>query len=362
MQTFFETLSPISYGVVRYAEWNYIREGLLRNLDTVKNYYKSRVFTVKSNHFLARIINSINVPHSLNIERFYDNVDSKADTFSMAMKMTSSIYKGSLFTGVFYGASNTEILISNSESFNPYWVHENWRNVSAVKPLLHPRSDLDMLLPNGKDTGSETGLAVISINIPMLAVQYRAFAMDQLNKNSGDSLLTVGHFIHMYVLPNMLDAHLDIVLFNRLNNLSLGAPLGESKRKHPFAMPNFDQKVNNVHDQILHDFKSRKMEYEMILRTVPVARFNTLDQVMQLPDIVQTRQVIWALIIARLDTIDFMIRSGGKDSLTINRASINYLVKFFRMINLDKTLQSYLPYGLYLDIKYKIEEILKFVK
>ena len=362
MQTLFNHLSPISYGVVRYAEWNYIKEGLLRNLDTVKNYYKSRVFTVKSNHFLARIINSINVPHSLNIERFYDNVDSKADAFSMAMKMTSSIYKGSLFTGIFYGSNNTEILISNSESFNPYWVHDNWKDVCAVKPLMHPRSDLDLLLPNGKDTGSETGLSVISINIPMLIVQYRAFVIDQMNKNSGDSLLTVGHFIHMYVLPNMLDAHLDIALFNRINNLSLGAPLGESKRKHPFALPNYNYTVNSVHEQILHDMKSRKMEYEMVLRTIPMVKFETLDKVMLLPDIAQTRQVIWALILARLDALDFMIRTGGVESLTINRATINYFVKFFRMINVDKTLQSYLPYGLYLDTKYKIEEILKFVK
>lgn len=362
MQTFFETLSPISYGVVRYAEWNYIKDGLLRNLTTVKNYYKSRVFTVKSNHFLAKIINSINVPHSLNIERFYDNVDSKADTFSMAMKMTSSIFKGSLFTGVFYGSNNTEILISNSETFNPYWVHENWRNVCAVKPLLHPRSDLDLLLPNGKDTGSETGLTIISINIPMLLVQYRAFVIDQMKKNEGDSLLSVGHFIHMYVLPNMMDAHLDIALFNRINNLSLGAPLGESKRKHPFALPNYNNTVNSVHNQILHDMKSRKMEYEMILRTIPMVEAETLEHVMLLPNIAQTRQVVWVLILARLDALSFMVRVGDIESLTLNRVTINYFIKFFRMINVDKTLQSYLPYGMYLDTKYKIEEILNFVK
>ena len=360
MQTFFGSLSPISYGVVRYAEWNYIREGLLRNLETVQNYYKSRVFTVKSNHFLARLINSFNVPHSLELERFYDNADSKADTFSMAMKMTSPIYKGSIFNGVFYGADNSEILISNTESFNPYWVHKNWKTVSAVKPLLHPRSDLDLLLPNGKDTGSETGLAVVSINIPMLAVQFRAFAQDQMNKNNGnDSYLSVAHFIHMYVLPNMLPAHLDLAIFNRINNLSLGAPLGESKRKHPFALPSYNSRVDDVHKQIVHDTKNRNLEYEMILRTVPTVFQDTLDQVMLLPDIAPTRQIIWAELLARIDTVDFMTRMGGAQSVGKNRATINYLAKFFRFIKNDKTLETYLPYGMYLDIKYKIEEILK---
>lgn len=361
MQTFFGNLSPISYGVVRYAEWNYIRTGLIRNLETVQNYYRSRVFTVKSNHFLARLINSINIPHSLELERYYDNADSKADAFSMAMKMTSPIYRGGIFNGVFYGSDNPEILISNTESFDPYFVHKNWRTISAVKPILHPRSDLDLLLPNGKDTGSETGLAIITINIPMLMVQYRAYCKDQLDRQESNegSLLGVAHFIHMYVLPNMLPAHLDLAIYNRINNLSLGAPLGESKRKHPFALPNYNPRVDDVHKQILHDMKSRNLEYEMILRTIPTVDLETLDQVMLLPDVAPTRQIVWAELLARIDTIDFMTRMGGKQSLTRNRATINYFIKFFRMLKTDKTLQSYLPYGMYLDVKYKIDEILK---
>lgn len=364
MQTFFETLSPISYGVVRYAEWNYIREGLARNLSTIKNYYKSRVFTVKSNHFLARLINSINVPHSLELERFYDNVDSKADTFSMAMKMTSPIFRGSIFNGVFYGSNNPEILISNTEYFDPFEVHKNWKNVSAVKPILHPRSDLDLLLPNGKDTGSETGLAIVSINIPMLIVQFRAFCMDQMNKPDAESVgvLGVAHFIHMYVLPNMLDAHLDLVIFNRINNYSLGAPMGESNRKHPFALPDYTLRVNNCLKQILRDFENRNLEYEMILRTIPAVTKDTMDEVMLLPDVAPTRQIVWSELLARIDTIGFMVRTGGKQSIVRNRATINYFLRYINVLNVRQVLKVNLPYGLYLDTTYKLKEIEDFVK
>lgn len=361
MQTLFNHLSPINYGVVRYAEWNYIRNGLLKNLETVQDYYRSRVFTVKSNHFLCRLINSINVPHSLELERFYDNADSKADVFSMAMRMTSPIYKGAIFNGGFYGSNNPEILISDNSSFDPLEVHKNWRTVSAVKPIMHPRSDLDMLLPNGRDTGSETGLAIVCINIPMLVVQYRAFVLDQLYKQVAveDSMLTVAHFVHMYVLPNMLPAQLDLAIYNRINNLSKGAPLGESKRKHPFALSNFTPKVDNVLAQILRDMKNRNLEYEMILRTVPMVSDDNLEVTMLLPDIAPTRQVIWAELLARIDTIDLMTRLGGKESIGKNRATINYFTKFFRNLEGDKTLESHLPYGMYLDIKYQIKEILE---
>jgi len=171
--------------------------------------------------------------------------------------------------------------------------------------------------------------------------------------------LTIGHFIHMYVLPNMLPAHLDLAIFNRINNLSLGAPLGESKRKHPFALPSYNSRMDDVLKQILHDTKNRNLEYEMILRTVPVVVKDTLDQVMLLPDVAPTRQIVWAEIIARIEAIDFMTRIGGVQSLGKNRATINYLIKFFRYIKNDKSLESYLPFGMYLDLKYKIEDILK---
>ena len=69
---------------------------------------------VESSHFLVRLLQSITVPQSQNIERYYDNVDAISLNVSMALKMTSAISKGEMFDGVFYGKGNPEILIAHN--------------------------------------------------------------------------------------------------------------------------------------------------------------------------------------------------------------------------------------------------------
>src|ERR1035437_2887435 len=346
---------------MHYPEWDYIRNGLMANLTIIQEYYHGRVFSVKSNHFLARLINTINVPHSLELERYYENVDDKFDKLSMQMKMTSPIYRGQLFKGIFYGTDNDEILINDGTSYDPSWIHKNWKYVSPVKVLMHPRSDLALLLPNGKDTGSESGMAVLSINIPMLAVMFRAFCIDQ-DYNGDDEMttspLTVANFIAKYVLPNMLYTHIDLAIFNRINNYHRGAPLGETKYKHPFITIDYTSKVDKMIPRILHDINQKSVDYKMTMKNIPVIVKDNLEKTMMLPDLAPTRQVLWAELVSRIDTIDFLTSVGGISTIRNNGTSDSYFYREFKRYERDGGLAAYLPYGVYLDLKYKMNDIL----
>ena len=362
MQAFFNYLSPINFGLTRYSDWNVLKAGLQRNLETTQNYYRSRVFTVKSNHFLCRILTSLNVPYSLELERFHGNVDNKALVFSMVMKMTSSIYKGQLFDGVFYGPNTKEVLITDNSHFNLFDANRNWKNVQAVKVVSHSRSDLDLLLPNGKNTSNENGIAVISINIPLLAVQYRAFLIDQMKNKPLNGYLTTAHFVHMYVLPNMLPSHLDYCLFNRFNNLTLGSPMGESLIKHPFATVDYSFRVDKVYKQIRNDLMFRNLDYKHFLKTIPGVSQDDMELVLKMPENADTIQIVWADVLSRIDALDLVTRLGAEQSVNKNRGIINYFVRFFRMLSSDKTLLTYLPTDIFMDTKYKIDSILNRVK
>ena len=117
MQNLFGISSTAAQGIMGLpADWLYIKHGLLRNLSMVIKFYRRNPMAVKSDHFLIRLLQSINVPHSQNIERYYNNVDAVSLNVSMMLKMTSSIFKGQLFNGIFYGPGNDEILIAHNES------------------------------------------------------------------------------------------------------------------------------------------------------------------------------------------------------------------------------------------------------
>lgn len=361
MHNFFHLVSPIGQGILRQPEWAYIRDGLKRNLGTVISYYRNNPKAVRSDHFLVRILQSIAVPQSQNLERYYDNVDGLALNMSMALKMTSSIYQGSIFKGVFYGPGNDEILIANNDDFNPLEAHRNWQNLVPVKVLRHPRSDLGLNLPDGHDTGSETGLVVVSINIPMLAVQYRAFRFNEIMLKEGtqETQKSAMQFIHMYVLPNMLYSHLDYALFNRIDNWRKGAPIGESEHPHPFFLPDYSDKVNQVQLELLHKLQLVGKDFTGILRTIPAVTANDMEEAMLLPQAAPTRQILWALAISRLPMLTFLFKVLEAGPGMRNQSEVNRVLRSVVSYKSNNLMRSLLPIDIYFEVEDEIEQIVQ---
>ncbi len=359
MYTLFNLLPTVGKGISRAQEWNYVRSGLRANLGAVHRYYRQNPMSVKSDHFLIRLLYSIGVPMLQSLERYYYNVDAVALNMSMPLKMTSSISKGDVFEGVFYGAGVSEILIAHNDSFDFVQANRDWRNVSAVQVLRHPRSDLYLNLPNGSNTGVETGLAVIAINIPMLAIQYRAFRFNEIatREGTGANQLSVGHFIHMYVLPNMLGSHLDQALFNRIDKMQRVAPLGESTKNHSFYQNDFSQKVDRLYQDILTNLGKVTHDFTGTLRSIPVAIKDNAEEAMQMPDITATRQVLWALVIARLNAVNFLFDTAVGGARQKNSGQVNTVLRAVRSYKANNLMRATLPRDLYEDVQTDINEI-----
>lgn len=363
MQLFFNTPSVENYGILRYANWNYIRSGLLRNLEITKSYYHSRIYAVKTNHFLARLIDNINVSHNYELERYYSIVDDKSNALASAMRMSTAYQKSNLFNGIFYGQGCPEIIVTDCASFDIFDTFKNWREVSAVKVVTHPVSNLNLLLPNGKDVNSEKGLAVISINIPMLAIQFKAFCADQLymDQQDGTGLQSTAHFIHRFVLPNMLASHLDYALFNRITNLLNGAPLPVSLRRHPFMLNDYTTMSDMMQSEIIDGMSGKSLDYKAILRTIPAVSSPNMQTALTMADNPPTRQLVWVDVLSRIDALKMMIQLGGPESISRNITTLNAFVIDFKLYYRDRSLQNVIPRNMYIDVMYDIEKICNLV-
>lgn len=325
MYSLFNLVPPSSVGVQRYPEWNYVRDGLRRNLATVVKYYRKNPIAVKSSHFLVRLLQSITVPQSQPIDRYYDNVDALSLNLSMALKMTSAIYDGRIFDGVFYGEGSSEVIIAHNDSFDIYDAEKHWENLQPIKVLRHPFSDLGLSIPDGRRNGVETGLSVIAINIPMLALQYRMFRLNEMRMNPMDSQRSIYHFVHMYALTNMLFSHLDVAVFNRINNLQTGAPMGDVVRKHSFYITDYGSKLNQVQSKILKALDRMSHDFVSTLMTVPLVVKDSLAQAVEMPDVVPTRQVVWALLVARTPVLGFLFRTAKDGANTRNQQQMSQI-------------------------------------
>lgn len=357
MYTLFNATSDINQGIVKFPEWTMTRDGLKRNLGLILSYHRKNPTAVKSNHFLVRLLHSITIPQSQNLERYYYNVDSLALNMSMALKMTSPIYRGVLFQGVFYGPEVSEVLIANNAEFDFEAAHRNWRNLAPIQVLYHPVSHLAMNLPDGQKNGSESGFAVISINIPMLAVQYRAFRLNEIAVAESDSQRSIMQFLRMYPIPNMLYSHLDLALMNRISNMYTGAPQGASSRAHSFYVPDYTPKVTQVYDKVLGSLERAGKNFAGVLKSIPGVILEDMEQTLELPKIAPTQQVIWALVMARLAAIEFLLRTTKEHPKIRNQREVNRILKDILFFKTNRTFATVLPRELYLDVQYSVDGI-----
>ena len=359
MYKLFNSVSPTLQGIVHAPGWKYVHDGLRQNLGTVLSYYRKNPTAVKSSNFLVRLIHSINIPISHNLERYFSNVDNRALNLSMAMQMTSSIKEGSSFTNEFFGKDSIEILVAHTDYFDIFEANRNWQNVCPVRVLSSPYTDTGLVIPDGRSASYENGTSVIAININMLAVQYRAFRRNEWMERGqyGENELSVMHFVRMYVLPNMLFSYLDVALFNRIANTARGIPLNKSRVKHSFHLIDYDDKIDTVQSKILKDLMQNYRDFTTIMRSVPMVTKASMEDLMALPRMAPTRQVNWALTIARLSAINFLFRASKGGPNTRNRSEVNQILKTMQAYQSDKLMESMLPFDQLFRVRSQIDMI-----
>jgi hypothetical protein len=350
--------SPIQYGTIKLQEIDYLRRLYERELGNVVSYYHNSVYYLKNTHILVRMLKHIDIPFHYDADRFIEIARARAPYVSNVFKLTSDINYGKMFDGKFYGPGNDEIIIYDENYINPYKAERNYRNIKAVNVVLHPQANLELLLPNGKINSTEVGLSVIRVDLALLAFQYRAFILDRMSYNNDSDGLVENHFIHKYVLPNMLYKQLDIAIMNRMMNLFYGAPMDDTLFRHPFLVGDYSAKLDKGLLGIIKLLKNRKIKYEFMLQMIPGISEPDMQYVLKLPDVAMTRQINWAMMISRLKIIKFLIDLGGKEAVRYNKMDIANLKIYLRRLMNEQVLLQVVKDDLLYDSSVIIDEIL----
>lgn len=363
MHTLFNFDFNASVGVVKVPEWIYLREQLLKSLTTFTGYYKDNTTAVKSDHLLVRLLQSITVSQSLGLTNYYSAVDAIDTRLSMSFDFTSSRNKGKLFNNVFYGPNSNEVIISVDVPFSTIYADANWRNVSAVRVLRHDRSGMAMNPLRGDDKYPNE-ISVLSINIPLLAIQYRAFRNYERSTklDSDDSMRSAMQFVAMYVLPNMLASHLDLVILNRFHNLLLDKPNDAFTNHNPFYLTDFSNRVDTVLSELVNRFTTTKNRFEVVLKSIPTVSMDTAFDVMKVPSILPTRQVTWALVLSRLKTLESLFTISDISGSSENQSNMNKIIRHALFYRSDKSMSYGLTPSIYLDVQKSIDRLVSLAK
>jgi hypothetical protein len=232
--------------------------------------------------------------------------EASARRLCSGLGITSSFSKGNLFTeGVFYPECPEILVYARNEKFTSMDLWRDWRAVTPVEVVNHPISSLTVVELGVKNPISLTNpdLAVISIDIPLLAAQWKMWQAAH-----------PGHLIEAFltqiVLPGMMKSHLNVALFNKMM-VQLGIREGcDVKTNLPMGQTPTDQHGEDLIKEVIAKLSNMKLQGGQILATVPVIYGDDYLGTVKLPSMAPTYQVEWALMSQKVDPISVMLEIG----------------------------------------------------
>lgn len=341
-------------GSIQLPRFHDVEKAVVRDIEKITDYYRYGSFAVKTNHLLVRLILSMNIPLSYDASQYYNLASQRALYVATSLGMTSSISKGKLHPGLFYHGCD-EILIAYTDVERPFNMEAYWKELSPVKVLDHPLSNMGYTIPDGLERNTETGMAVIAIDIPELMMQYRGFRLEQRTKSEegSEESLGVHHFVYRYVLTSMLKSQTDLVIFNRLYNLYDGAPMGACIKKHPFHITDYTELLDRQLEEVSQRLEKLALPYQNVVEQIPHI-FN--DRPFAVPDMAETRQVWWALFLSRYKVIDYLWSICGPKGRSLNGTLINQLKLDVRSFRIENTWKAMLPPDMARDVQYNLKK------
>lgn len=357
---FTQTQSPVG-SVSKPAQFEWLQRSYLSEIEKIKQYYNTRVYTLPNQHALVRALTTAIVPLQYDIDRYVEVASVRSPYVCKNFKFTSEINAGTYHSNVFYGGVVEEYILATEGYINPFQESSIWDDVPAVTVLQHPVSDLSLSLPTGSTYGNMSGTSVVTLDLPRLLMQYRSFMLEQNRRvNDGsEQILGPAHFIHQKVLPQLLETHLDYTWMNRLMNRFYGAPNSLAYKKLPFPVLDYESKLDDLADQVLKQITDSKSWYTHTLQSIPSFYKKDMLEALQMPDLALTGQVWWLVFLTRLPVMKFLLDVGGPNGIRSNRGYVNQL-----QVALKRLLSQGIPNGAMstntlFDFEYEANEILK---
>lgn len=348
-------------GTQSVAGWNYVKNGLQTNLEKVISYYQLNATAVDASHILNRIITTLAFGNHYEPRLYEGLLDRSVTQYAGVLGLTSSVSKGLIHTGEFYGRNSKEIIIAHTgQDYNLSEVCKKWQDISAVEVIHHPYTDLCLNIPDGRVDSIESGLSIIAIDFKLLGLQYKMFKENEerIASQTGKPKRTLQQFIRCYVLTNMLKSHLDYVIFNRLYCEHKGIPVNKARGNHPFGLIELNYQLSEVQKLQLKMISNTAYRFSDILKTIGAVTKNDLLEVSELPRMALTRQVLWGLIPSRLKMLSFVTTVSGPMGRALNSPEIYRIQLTLREMNTSRVMRSALPLDLYFDVEQELGKIM----
>lgn len=280
----------------QFARMDWLRLRVIENYQKLVELRKEYPGRLDSNHLLMAILQNLNVPFNGDLEDYMFKCEKAAVRLCGVMGIVSSFSKGKVFDdGVFYKDCNEIIIYARNTKYTAQDLWNDWRRVSPIEVLVHPVTSTEIVELGvlNAATLSKPGLCVISIDIPLLAAQWKMW-------QAGNPTGTLEAFITEVPLVSMLKSHLNVAMFNLVAE-GKTIPECDIKTNLPFGQLPTDIAAKALATDVWNKITSRVLVPNQLLSSIPVFfGYNYLNDV-YLSSTTPTYQVVWALLAQKMD-------------------------------------------------------------
>lgn len=323
----------VSDGVTSFSERFYISNTYKQQVSKLIEYYHDRLARVKGQNILNQILYNIHTPYNFPDDEFIRSVSIRAPFIANHFKLTSYNSVGIAHQGKFFGAGVDEFIIHEPSTFSITWANEYWENLRPVNILYSPKNDLDLQLLNGKASSDTTGIAVITINILMLAFQYKKYLEvttdTELPRDSS-------YFIQRYVLPNILGKQLDYSIMNRFCNIIDVEKNDVGHFRHPITLVSYTDRVDALLSKVYDYMAGRNMTVQTALRHIPAAIKDSQWEVQRYNLYPGSLNSNWVFALAKIKYLRILATLGGDEFFKRNRSFVNDLQRSVRYAHVER--------------------------
>lgn len=221
-----------------------MRSKLQLALGRAMDRWAGSVQKIPNQHLLKRIIGQIDyIPDSSPGEtRLY--LSRNHDRICAALGITTYRNVGEYHSDTFY---SEYCMVAMSDFWQP---GKGWRQLRPVQALTHQVSELTLMLPIWIRSEDPLSYAVVGIDVSTLGFMHHSWMQEQMLLPE-DERGNLDEFLSLYVLPGMLESHMDIVLRNRY-----GIRRGMNRVSHdipsmPFAIEVNPSQLDDGMDEII---------------------------------------------------------------------------------------------------------------
>lgn len=305
MHSLFNVSSISDKSLFKYSNTYFMERRIFEYYNKYVTDRKIHPGRVKSNHLFITLLWSMDGVFEGDLQTFLSKSSDKAMQLSRTLGLTTAYNPGKIFKDTLYSGCD-EIIIQARDN-NLIWLDlwSNWRNVSSVKVISHPVTDLTVfeLGVMNDATISNPDLAIFTVDLAVMHLQWEFY------KASTDSA-TYESFLAEVVFPNAFKSHLDIVPFNRLMARRGLRPYSSVESNLPFNQQSITQELDRILTIVENNITGRRLYPNQYLSAIPtIFGENYLTEV-KLPDVMPTSQVLWALLMMRVERLQLLLDIG----------------------------------------------------